>query len=136
MRASYSTYQVNVPQIRVDVDRVKVKQQDVQITDVFQTLQAYLGSAYVNDFNRFGRTYRVMIQADAQFRNDADDILALKVRNGAGEMVPLGSMVKLSQSYGPDFVERFKCIPFGGHHRRRIARPQFGREHRRRSRRY
>jgi multidrug efflux pump len=106
----YSTYQVNVPQIRVDVDRVKVKQQNVQITDVFQTLQAYLGSAYVNDFNRFGRTYRVMIQADAQFRNDADDILALKVRNGAGEMVPLGSMVKLSQSYGPDFVERFNAF--------------------------
>ncbi|MEP7314436.1 MAG: multidrug efflux RND transporter permease subunit [Pseudomonadota bacterium] len=105
----YSTYQVNVPQIHVDVDRVKVKQQDVQITDVFQTLQAYMGSAYVNDFNRFGRTYRVMIQADAQFRNDADDILALKVRNGAGEMVPLGSMVKLSQSFGPDFVERFNA---------------------------
>ncbi|HEV7632247.1 MAG TPA: efflux RND transporter permease subunit, partial [Steroidobacteraceae bacterium] len=105
----YSTYQVNVPQIHVDVDRVKVKQQDVQITDVFQTLQAYLGSAYVNDFNRFGRTYRVMIQADAQFRNDADDILALKVRNGAGEMVPLGSMVKLSKSFGPDFVERFNA---------------------------
>jgi multidrug efflux pump len=105
----YSTYQVNVPQIRVDVDRVKVKQQDVQLTDVFQTLQAYMGSAYVNDFNRFGRTYRVMIQADAQFRNDTQDILALKVRNGSGQMVPLGSMVKLAQSYGPDFVERFNA---------------------------
>jgi multidrug efflux pump len=105
----YSTYQVNVPQIHVDVDRVKVKQQDVQLTDVFQTLQAYLGSAYVNDFNRFGRTYRVMIQADAQFRNDTNDILALKVRNGAGQMVPLGSMVKLSRSFGPDFVERFNA---------------------------
>jgi multidrug efflux pump subunit AcrB len=105
----YSTYQVNVPQIRVDVDRVKVKQQDVQLTDVFQTLQAYLGSAYVNDFNRFGRTYRVMIQADAQFRRDAEDILALKVRNGTGQMVPLGSMVKLERSFGPDFVERFNA---------------------------
>jgi multidrug efflux pump subunit AcrB len=105
----YSTYQVNVPQIRVEVDRVKVKQQDVALTDVFQTLQAYLGSAYVNDFNRFGRTYRVMVQADAQFRNDIDDILALKTRNSRGEMVPLGSMVKLSRSFGPDFVERFNA---------------------------
>jgi multidrug efflux pump len=104
-----STYQVNVPQIRVEVDRVKVKQQDVQVTDVYQTLQAYLGSAYVNDFNRFGRTYRVMVQADAQFRNDIDDILALKTRNARGEMVPLGSMVKLTRSFGPDFVERFNA---------------------------
>ncbi|RYZ60786.1 MAG: efflux RND transporter permease subunit, partial [Proteobacteria bacterium] len=105
----YSTYQVNVPQIRVDVDRVKVKQQGVELTDVFQTLQASMGSAYVNDFNRFGRTYRVMVQADAQFRNEASDILALKVRNHAGEMVPLGSLVTLQQSYGPDFVERFNA---------------------------
>jgi hydrophobe/amphiphile efflux-1 (HAE1) family protein len=106
----YSTYQVNVPQIRVEVDRVKVKQQEVQITDVFQTLQAYLGSAYVNDFNRFGRTYRVMVQADAKFRNDANDILALKTRNARGEMVPLGSMVKLTPTFGPDFVERFNAF--------------------------
>jgi multidrug efflux pump subunit AcrB len=63
----------------------------------------------VNDFNRFGRTYRVMIQADAQFRNDANDILALKVRNGSGQMVPLGSMVTLARSFGPDFVERFNA---------------------------
>jgi hydrophobe/amphiphile efflux-1 (HAE1) family protein len=105
----YSTYQVNVPQIRVDVDRVKVKQQGVALTDVFQTLQATMGSAYVNDFNRFGRTYRVMMQADAPFRNEAQDILALKVRNAAGGMVPLGSMVTLRPSYGPDFVERFNA---------------------------
>jgi multidrug efflux pump subunit AcrB len=106
----YSTYNVNVPQVRVDVDRVKVKQQDVPLTDVFQTMQAYLGSAYVNDFNRFGRTYRVMVQADAQFRNEPNDILALKTRNGRGEMVPLGSMVKLQQTFGPDFVERFNAF--------------------------
>ncbi len=63
----------------------------------------------MNDFNRFGRTYRVMVQADAQFRNDIDDILALKTRNARGEMVPLGSMVKLTRSFGPDFVERFNA---------------------------
>ncbi|HXC60462.1 MAG TPA: multidrug efflux RND transporter permease subunit [Steroidobacteraceae bacterium] len=105
----YSTYQVNVPQIHVDVDRVKVKQQGVELTDVFQTLQATMGSSYVNDFNRFGRTYRVMMQADAQFRNESQDILALKVRNSAGNMVPLGSMVTLKPGYGPDFVERFNA---------------------------
>ncbi len=105
----YSTYQVNVPQVRVEVDRVKVKQQGVELTDVFQTLQASMGSAYVNDFNRFGRTYRVMVQADAQFRNEQADILALKVRNATGDMVPLGSLVTLHQSYGPDFVERFNA---------------------------
>ncbi len=104
-----STYQVNVPQISVDVDRVKVKQQGVQLTDMFQTLQAYMGSAYVNDFNRFGRTYRVMVQADTQFRNDKQDILALKARNAEGNMVPLGSMVQLTQSFGPDFVEHFNA---------------------------
>jgi multidrug efflux pump len=105
----YSTYQVNVPQIRVEVDRIKVKQQEVHITDVFQTLQAYLGSAYVNDFNRFGRTWRVMVQADAPFRDDIDDILELRTRNARGEMVPLGSMVKLERGFGPDFVERFNA---------------------------
>jgi multidrug efflux pump subunit AcrB len=105
----YSTYQVNVPQIHVDVDRGKVKQQGVERTDVFQTLPATRGSSYVNDFNRFGRTYRVMMQADAQFRNESQDILALKVRNAAGNMVPLGSMVTLKPGYGPDFVERFNA---------------------------
>jgi multidrug efflux pump subunit AcrB len=68
-----------------------------------------MGSAYVNDFNRFGRTYRVMVQADAPFRDEANDILALKTRNSRGEMVPLGSMVKLEQTFGPDFVERFNA---------------------------
>ncbi|MGC3981092.1 MAG: multidrug efflux RND transporter permease subunit [Steroidobacteraceae bacterium] len=103
----YSNYQINVPQLNVNVDRVKVKQQGVQLTDVFQTLQAYLGSLYVNDFNRFGRTYRVVAQADAQFRSQKEDILPLKTRNAQGEMVPLGSMLKIEDTFGPDFVERF-----------------------------
>ncbi len=130
----YSTYQVNVPQVRVDVDRVKVKQQGVELTDVFQTLQASMGSSYVNDFNRFGRTYRVMVQADAPFRNDANDILALKVRNHEGEMVPLGSLVTLHESFGPDFVERFnayRSADITGGPRRATARAK----RRRRSRR-
>ena len=103
----FSSYQINVPQLSVDVDRLKVKRQGVKLNDVFQTLQVNLGSLYVNDFNRFGRTYRVVAQADAPFRSQVDDILPLKTRNAAGEMVPLGSMISVKESFGPDIVERF-----------------------------
>jgi multidrug efflux pump len=103
----FSSYQINVPQLDADVDRLKVKRQGVKLNDVFQTLQVNLGSLYVNDFNRFGRTYRVVAQADAPFRSQVDDILRLKTRNAAGEMVPLGSMITVKESFGPDIVERF-----------------------------
>ena len=78
---AFSTYQINVPQLNVDVDRVKVKRENVQLSDVFETLQVYLGSLYVNDFNRFGRTYQVVAQADAPFRAQLEDVLPLKTRN-------------------------------------------------------
>ncbi len=107
----FSSYQINVPQLDVDVDRLKVKRQGVMLNDVFQTLQVNLGSLYVNDFNRFGRTYRVVAQADAPFRSQVDDILPLKTRNAAGEMVPLGSMITIKESFGPDIVERFNGYP-------------------------
>jgi hydrophobe/amphiphile efflux-1 (HAE1) family protein len=107
----FSSYQINVPQLDVDVDRLKAKQQGVKVSDVFQTLQVNLGSMYVNDFNRFGRTYRVVAQADAPFRSQVDDILPLKTRNAAGEMVPLGSMISVKESFGPDLVERFNGYP-------------------------
>jgi hydrophobe/amphiphile efflux-1 (HAE1) family protein len=107
----FSSYQINVPQLDVDVDRLKAKQQGVKVSDVFQTLQVNLGSLYVNDFNRFGRTYRVVAQADAPFRSQVDDILPLKTRNAAGEMVPLGSMISIKESFGPDLVERFNDYP-------------------------
>ena len=103
----FSSYQINVPQLNVNVDRVKVKQRNMQLSDVFQTLQVYLGSLYVNDFNRFGRTYRVVAQADAPFRSRVDDILPLKTRNARGEMVPLGSVLTVSETYGPDIVQRY-----------------------------
>ena len=103
----FSSYQINVPQLDVEVDRLKVKRQGVRLNDVFQTLQVNLGSLYVNDFNRFGRTYRVVAQADAPFRSQVDDILPLKTRNAAGEMVPLGSLISVKESFGPDIVERF-----------------------------
>jgi len=83
----------------------------VNLTDLFQTLQIYLGSAYVNDFSRFGRTYRVIVQADAPFRAVADNITQLKVRNAAGEMVPLGSLLTVRQSYGPDRALHYNAYP-------------------------
>ncbi|HEX4050074.1 MAG TPA: multidrug efflux RND transporter permease subunit [Steroidobacteraceae bacterium] len=104
---AFSTYQINVPQLDIDVNREKVKRQNVKLSDVFDTLQVYLGSLYVNDFNRFGRTYQVIAQADAPFRSDLGDIPLLKTRNANGEMVPLGSMVDISRSFGPDDVQRY-----------------------------
>ncbi|KWR90707.1 efflux RND transporter permease subunit [Cupriavidus sp. IDO] len=103
----FSNYQVNVPQLDVNLDRVKAKQLGVPVTDVFDTLQTYLGSAYVNDFNKFGRTYQVKVQADAPFRAHVEDVLQLKARNTAGDMVPLSSLVTVKQSFGPDSVVRY-----------------------------
>ena len=103
----FSSYQVNVPQVYADVDRIKAKEQGVALTDVFEALQVYLGSMYVNDFNRFGRTYQVIAQADASFRLEAKDLLQLKTRNANGDMVPLGSVIKVAQTYGPDRVFRY-----------------------------
>lgn len=103
----FSDYQVNVPQVQADVDRVKAKQHGIALNDVFETLQIYLGSMYVNDFNRFGRTYQVIAQADAEYRSKAEDILRLQTRNSNGEMLALGSIVRVSESYGPDRVFRY-----------------------------
>ena len=106
-----SSYQANVPQLDAEVDRAKAKAQGVPLTELFDTLQTYLGSAYVNDFNQFGRTWQVIAQADARFRDSVDDIANLRTRNGRGEMVPVGSMVTVRQSYGPDPVLRYNGYP-------------------------
>ena len=107
----FSSFQINVPQLVVDVDRDKAKRQGIALTDLFQTMQIYLGSAYVNDFNQLGRTYRVVAQADAPFRATGDDIARLKVRNAGGEMVPLGSVVTVRESFGPDRALRYNAYP-------------------------
>ncbi|MDR5783689.1 efflux RND transporter permease subunit [Caballeronia sp. LZ065] len=104
---TFSSYQINVPQLNVDLDRVKAKQLGVSVTDVFDTMQVYLGSLYVNDFNRFGRVYQVRVQADAPFRAHPEDIGLLKTRNANGDMVPLSSLVKVSPTYGPEMVVRY-----------------------------
>lgn len=104
---AFSSYEINVPQLDVDLDRVKAKQLGVPVTEVFDTMQIYLGSMYVNDFNRFGRVFQVRAQADAPFRAHADDILQLKTRNSAGDMVPLSSLVTVKQTFGPEMVVRY-----------------------------
>jgi multidrug efflux pump len=107
----FSSYQINVPQLYADVDRTRAQQLGVSIPDVFDTLQVYLGSLYVNDFNKFGRTYQVMVQADAPFRAHAEDIGLLKARNNKGEMVPLSSLLHMTQSHGPDRAMRYNGFP-------------------------
>ena len=107
----FSSYQVNVPQLKVNIDRIKAKQQDVKLSDIFQTMQVYLGSLYVNDFNRFGRTYQVVAQADARFRAQKEDILKLKTRNAKGDMVPLGALVTIEETFGPDVVSHYNGFP-------------------------
>ena len=106
-----TTYQANVPQLDAEVDRVKAKAQGVPLTELFDTLQTYLGSAYVNDFNRFGRTWQVIAQADAPFRDGVEDIANLRTRNDRGEMVPIGSMVSVRETFGPDPVLRYNGYP-------------------------
>lgn len=107
----FTTFTTRVPQLLVDVDRVKAKSMGVALSDVNDALQTYLGSLYVNDFNRFGRTYQVTAQADADFRLRAGDIARLKTRNAAGEMVPLGTLVTVRETTGPDKVIRYNMYP-------------------------
>ncbi|ASL87274.1 multidrug efflux RND transporter permease subunit [Serratia marcescens] len=106
-----SSYQANVPQLDAKIDRDKAKAQGVPLNALFSTLQTYLGSSYINDFNRYGRTWKVMAQADGQFRDSVEDIANLHTRNDKGEMVPIGSMVSIGTTYGPDPVIRYNGFP-------------------------
>ncbi|WP_440491504.1 multidrug efflux RND transporter permease subunit SdeB [Serratia nevei] len=106
-----SSYQANVPQLDAKIDRDKAKAQGVPLNALFSTLQTYLGSSYINDFNRYGRTWKVMAQADGQFRDSVEDIANLRTRNNKGEMVPIGSMVSIGTTYGPDPVIRYNGFP-------------------------
>ena len=106
-----SSYQANVPQLDAKIDRDKAKAQGVPLNALFSTLQTYLGSSYINDFNRYGRTWKVMAQADGQFRDSVEDIANLRTRNDKGEMVPIGSMVNIGTTYGPDPVIRYNGFP-------------------------
>ncbi len=103
----FTGLRVDVPQLYADIDRVRARQLGVAVTDVFDTLQIYLGSLYVNDFNAFGRTYSVRVQADAPFRARAEDIGRLKVRSASGEMVPLAAVLAIKSSAGPERAMRY-----------------------------
>jgi hydrophobe/amphiphile efflux-1 (HAE1) family protein len=103
----FTSFTVNVPQLRADIDVEKAATLGLSKTDVANALQVNLGSLYINDFNRFGRTYQVIAQADEEFRKNPSDLLALKVRNKHGQLVPVGSVVKVSESSGPDRAEHY-----------------------------
>jgi HAE1 family hydrophobic/amphiphilic exporter-1 len=106
----FTTFGTNTPQIYLDIDRVKARMLDVPLANVFNTLQVNLGGAYANDFNVFGRVYQVRVQADQQFREEREDILRLKVRSSTGALVPLGSLVTVRDTAGPDLVQRFNMF--------------------------
>ncbi|MEQ1800850.1 MAG: multidrug efflux RND transporter permease subunit [Gammaproteobacteria bacterium] len=107
----FSTFTTTSPQYFLDIDRTKAEMMDVPVENVFETLQVYLGSSYVNDFTLFGRNYRVTAQADAPYRLAPEDVSRLRTRNASGEMVPLGSLVALRTSSGPDRVVRHNLYP-------------------------
>jgi HAE1 family hydrophobic/amphiphilic exporter-1 len=106
-----STFRIDVPQLFAEVDRTKAKTLGIPLDEVFGTLQAYLGSAYVNDFNKFGRTWQVKVQADNKYRIKPEDIRRLEVRNAKGEMVPLGTLIDVEQTVGPQTVLRYNLYP-------------------------
>jgi len=106
-----STFRIDVPQLFAEVDRTKAKTLGVPLDEVFGTLQTYLGSAYVNDFNKFGRTWQVKVQADNQYRIKPEDIRRLEVRNAQGEMVPLGTLIDVEQTVGPQTILRYNLYP-------------------------
>jgi hydrophobic/amphiphilic exporter-1 (mainly G- bacteria), HAE1 family len=107
----FSMFRANVPQLFVKVDRTQAKSLDVTLSAVFDTLQTYLGSTYVNDFNLFGRTFQVNVQADAAFRRRLEDIRQLEVRNARGDMLPLGTVIDVEKSFGPQIINRYNLYP-------------------------
>lgn len=106
----FSSYKINVPQLYADLDRTKAMQLGIDVQDVFDTMQIYLGSLYINDFNKFGRTYQVIAQADKEFRSKPDDILKLQTRNLEGHMVPLGSVLTVTDTTGPESAMRYNAF--------------------------
>lgn len=106
----FSSYKNNAPQLFVEIDRTKATQLGIDVQQIFDTLQIYLGSLYVNDFNKFGRLYQVIVQADKEFRSKPDDILRLQIRNQEGRMVPLGSVLRIRDDVGPETAMRYNAF--------------------------
>ncbi|GHC58371.1 efflux RND transporter permease subunit [Roseibacillus persicicus] len=108
---AYTTFSASTPQYYADIDREKAQTLKVPMSNIFQTLQTFLGSSYVNDFNQFGRTYRVIAQAEGDYRDEASDVRLLSTRSTTGEIVPLGSLLKMERATGPDRVVRHNLYP-------------------------
>jgi len=106
-----TTINNNIPQLFLDIDRVKAKVMGVSLTSIFQTLQSLLGAEYINDFNKFGRTFQVKIQAGKEFRYDEKDIGKLYVRSMSGKMIPLSTLVTVKKVFGPQIITRYNLYP-------------------------
>jgi multidrug efflux pump len=109
--AAFSTFRGSAPQVRVEVDREKAKNMGLSLADIYATLQTYLGSTYINDFNAFGRTFQVQAQADTLFRTEAVDIGRLKLRTERGDMVPIAAVATISETFGPDKITHYNMFP-------------------------
>jgi HAE1 family hydrophobic/amphiphilic exporter-1 len=109
--SGYTTFRANVPQLYADIDRTKAKTLNIRLSEIFATMQAFLGSSYVNDFNKFNRTFQVNIQAEADARADVADIGRLEVRSAAGDMIPLGTLLSVSEIFGPEIITRYNMYP-------------------------
>ena len=117
LRDLFASFRVNTPWLYLDIDRSAARRMGLSMADVFNTLQVYFGSYYVNDFNRFGRTWQVNVQADARFRDSVEDLKQLKIRNAEGNMVPLASLVEVRDATGPTTITRYnlyRAAPVNG----------------------
>src|SRR6185503_17911996 len=106
-----TTFRSDAPQYRIDVDRVKAQTLHVNVDQVFSTIQTFMGSTYVVQFNKFGRTFQAYVQADAKFRLRPDDITQLTVRNSQGQTVPIGTLASVVQTTGPPLISLYNLYP-------------------------
>jgi len=109
--SAYSTFRANVPQLFADIDRTKAKTMNIPLSEIFGSMQAFLGSSYVNDFNKFNRTFQVNVQAEADARADVNDIGRLQVRSVDGKMIPLGTLLSVKEMFGPEIITRYNMYP-------------------------
>ena len=126
----FTSFRANTPWLYLDIDRAQAKTLGVSIAELFDTLQVYLGSLYVNDFNRFGRTWQVNVQGDANFRQQIEDLKQLKVRNDRGAMVPLGTVSQRPRRQRPGDDRPLQHVPAGADQRHAGPGRQLGPGHR------
>ncbi len=108
---AYTTFRSSVPQLFADIDRTKAKIMNIELSEIFGSMQAFLGASYVNDFNKFNRTFQVNIQAESEARSEVEDIGSLQVRSADGKMIPLGTLLSVSEVFGPEIITRYNMYP-------------------------